>query len=163
MSDKKFKRWKIWGGVILLFLFGVITGSLTTALLMKYHYSNILREGPPPVNRMMTRYMTRNLDLSDQQRKEIRTIAGKYGSEMLKISSQARNSIRELAERQAEEIKEVLNPDQQARFEENIRNLRERIERRRGHREDFRMGHPPRHSRPGSDFPPPGQHTDSLQ
>lgn len=163
MAINRIKKWKIWGGIIVLFLFGVITGSLTTVLLMKHHYKNILIKGPSPINRLMTGYMTRNLDLSDQQREEIREIADRYSQQMMEITQQTRMDIRDITEQQSEEIKNLLNDSQRAVFERNIQKLKEHVRRRKNWREDIRGPRPqgqPHHPRR---LPPHRHHPDSLE
>jgi hypothetical protein len=163
MTINRVKKWKIWGGIITLFLFGVITGSLTTVLLMKHHYKNILIKGPPPINRLMTGYMTRNLELSDKQCEEIRKITDRYSQQMMEISQQARMDIRDITEQQAEEIKNTLNDSQRTLFERNIKNLKERFRQRKNRREDFR-GPPSPHQPPHPGSVPPRRHPpDSLE
>lgn len=78
----------------------------------------------------------RNISLSADQQQRIDTIRSRYRAQMEQMRQQSggdrdamRGQMRTMMEKQQAEIREVLTPDQQRQFDQNVADMRARIER----------------------------------
>ncbi|HUV37267.1 MAG TPA: hypothetical protein VMX58_10050 [Patescibacteria group bacterium] len=124
------KRWRSWLGVVSVFLIGVIIGGLVTVTLMRRHVIRMTRFGPPRFEEIFLDRMTRNLDLTDEQRAEITTLVREYDPRFREIMHASRDEVRNLEEQLVEQIKELLTPEQAEEFEKNIERMHRRFQDR---------------------------------
>ena len=61
------KKWKLWTGVLLIFVAGICIGVVGTGLYVRHTVFSMLQEGSPAVARLVTKKLTRELDLNDSQ------------------------------------------------------------------------------------------------
>jgi Spy/CpxP family protein refolding chaperone len=119
--------WKSWLGVISVFVIGAVIGGLVTTALIRNHVIRVTRFGPPRFEEAILDHMARDLDLTDEQRDDIRLITREFDPRFREIMNASREEVRRLQEELEARIKEILTPGQIERFEENI----ERMHRRR--------------------------------
>ena len=114
-------------GVFLVFLVGVLAGSLGMGMYLKHQMKRFEPGGhPPPVRHgFIMKRLSRELDLTDAQRVEIEKIVKDSEAKFFAIRNQFMPEIEEIADQSFAAIKEKLNADQQIKLEriqEKIRN-----------------------------------------
>jgi Spy/CpxP family protein refolding chaperone len=80
--------------------------------------------------------LLRNITLSADQQQRIDTIRARYRTQMEQMRQQSggdrdamRGQMRTMMEKQQAEIRDVLTPDQQRQFDQNVADMRSRMER----------------------------------
>ncbi len=118
------KKWRLVGGVILVFALGVLVGSVGTRVYRQYRLEHFWRD--PAVRRAaFLEKMTRDLRLTEEQQKEFMSIIDDVDKKVEAVRRDARAEIKKTFDESFVRMKEKLNPDQQQRIEE----LRARHER----------------------------------
>jgi hypothetical protein len=144
-------KWKIWVALLVLFVSGVLIGSVGTRMYVRHKLAGIYARERPAVRNLFARRLTRELDLTHEQREEIKEIASRAAEEFHNLHNELRSEIEVLFDQSASEMKEHLSPAQQEQFDE----LRKRMKARHRHK---RPGKGPPHG----GHPPPPPH-DALE
>jgi len=133
--------WRLWSGVIAVFIVGVIIGGLSATVLMRSHLQHVMRSGPPRAHERVAERLTGGLDLTAAQREQIERIVHEFGPRFDEFEWQSRTEIRNLATEMETQIRAVLTPEQQAKYDAHIARMHEEFKRREheGHR-----GEPPK-------------------
>jgi Spy/CpxP family protein refolding chaperone len=110
-----------------LFVVGVLVGSLGTRLYLVERYGP---PGPPdPGGRHFVRRMARQLDLTDEQLRQVEAIVRESRAEVEALHREMLPRARSHIARTEERIREVLSEEQREHFEEIRRRHRARAER----------------------------------
>ncbi len=119
-------KFKIISGILLVFLLGGITGSLATSIYMGNRFRTIM-QGPPAflIPKFISR-LERELDLSAEQKVQIRKISAELREELNEFMEKNRPQAEEILDRHISSIKSVLQPDQQEKME----GIREKMKQR---------------------------------
>jgi len=156
-------KWKIWAGLVVLFLSGVLIGSVATRMYVRHRISGVLAGKRPPIRDLFLRQLTREFDLTEEQRKEIEQIANSAAEEFHTLHKKHRREAKDVLDRAVSEMKKYLSPEQQ----EELDRIRERMRAwrpRKGHHPpppgppplpDMRGPPPPPPPPPTADAPPP--------
>jgi len=139
---------KVWFGIVFAFVIGLIVGGFVMAALVKTHAVHFMRGGPPRMHEVIGRELTGNLELSPSQREEVAKILAEYETVFRALGQKSKDDLQATARDMETRIRGVLSPEQQKRFDENVRRVHERME----HRRDREGPAPPPASR-GSDAP----------
>lgn len=144
------KRWQALVALTGLFALGVLAGGLGAHL----YYARALDRpppGPPPFfGRLMGPRLERHLDLTAEQRIELRRVLEESRREAEAMRREMAPRMREVMARVEERIREILTPEQIERFEQMQRRQRRRSERFFGGPERRRgPRHPPHHPEDG--------------
>ena len=62
------KRWKLWMGILVIFLAGTCIGAVGTGLYVRHTVMNILSGGAPVMAELVSKRLASRLDLSDAQK-----------------------------------------------------------------------------------------------
>jgi hypothetical protein len=120
-------QWKAVIGIILIYLFGCFSGWISSSLVHYRQSIRLMQRGPVAMVDLLERRMTFNLNLDENQKKQIHD----YFMENLEQRKQALKQIQpeyQAANRQTfQEIVAVLRPDQAQKFRENIDQFRQRF------------------------------------
>ncbi len=111
------KRWKAILGVLLVFLIGMLSGAL---LAQRYHQGRMerfLSGRPGAAADIIVRRLSRSLDLDGAQQEQVRAIVTDTHRRMEDIRRPVQPRLDEALERGRARIREILRPDQQARFD----------------------------------------------
>lgn len=122
-------RWKIWLGIIVIFLSGAVVGGASTALYARKKIHEMMREGGPFMRARMVEKLTEKLQLAPDQRRKVEEIIDSTRDEIHR-SGDEKGGRFEAMRRGGDRIREVLNPDQQIRFDELRKRMEERWQRR---------------------------------
>jgi Spy/CpxP family protein refolding chaperone len=133
------KKWKLVVGVALVFVLGLLAGSMGTGLYMKNRFPPPKKD-PSEMRAFILERFSQKVDLTEEQKKKFKVIIDQVGEKLDEHFRKTHSEIGKIVEPGFSQMREVLSPDQQEKFDELI----ERIER---HRKEG-----PKHGPPG---PPP--------
>ncbi len=108
---------KVTIGVLLVFVLGILAGAFGIQAYLKYRTSHFVQRGPEARAERFLEHLSRDLDLTDDQRAEIGTIVRESHRRLAEISWRCRPEIRGIIEGDFEKIRRVLTDDQRRRFE----------------------------------------------
>jgi len=107
------KRWKLIAGIILVFVLGVLSGTLGTGLYMKQKMKPI-RQDPKARRTAIIEKLTRGLDLKEDQIPRIEKIL----DEIDQKSREYRQEIRKMRTESISQMKKELTPEQQKKLDQ---------------------------------------------
>lgn len=146
-------KWKIWAGLLVLFVSGVLIGSVGTRIYVRHKISGIVARERPVIRDLFLRRLTRELDLTKEQRLEVEGIANRTAEKFHELQKQHRGEVEGILDQAVSDMKEQLSPEQQERLDSIREEMKARQRRMHGrHRPDFPP--PPQHM-PGPYPPPP--------
>ncbi len=116
---------KIIAGVLVVFLLGVITGALGTGHFIKRRFQEF-SSGERPFHKFFMRRLTRELELTDEQKLEVQKILEDSAGEVREFLQNSRIKFDKIMARRTAEIKEILTPDQQKQLDQ----MHEKIKKR---------------------------------
>lgn len=98
-------KWKLWAGIIVLFLSGATLGVMGTVMYVHHHIRSMVKEGPESFNRLIMLHFDRELDLSEEQEAAILRIITETHRNLLHYRSEHDPHLREIMEKGVEKIK----------------------------------------------------------
>jgi hypothetical protein len=107
-------------GLILVFVLGVASGSLTTYVVARAHFETFSGGGPHMKEEVLLKRLTRRLDLNGQQQERIKSIIHETRGEILQIRQKARPEIEALLTDSQLRISALLSPHQQEIFKKMV-------------------------------------------
>lgn len=111
------KKWKLWSGLFLVFLSGLIIGSVSTGLYIKQRIEGVIQGGPPAVKKVVVKRLTDELKLTKDQQTEIEKIVSEAQSRLLKLRMQHQPEIEEIFDNSIALMKTKLSHDQQGKID----------------------------------------------
>jgi hypothetical protein len=108
---------KLWGGLVVLFLAGTLTGIGGTVLYHQYKQDHRWERGPAAKQERVMKLLTRELSLSSTQQADIEPIVRRTHVEMLRIGVSHQPEIEQTLAHGIDELKSKLSAEQQARLE----------------------------------------------
>ena len=130
---------KVTIGVLLVFVLGILAGAFGTQVFLKYRTSHFVQRGPEARAERFLEHLSRDLDLTDDQRAEIGTIVRESHRRLAEISRRCRPEIRGIIEGDFEKIRRILTDEQRQKFDQ----FQKRFHQRGTHRK-FDRPPPPR-------------------
>ncbi len=104
-------------GLVLVFLSGLVTGSIGTNLCLKHKFAGAWRGGPAAIRQSIVNRLTKELDLTKPQQIEIEKMVGEAQSKWLKIRVQHQPEINEIVENCVAQMKTELSTEQQKKLD----------------------------------------------
>jgi Spy/CpxP family protein refolding chaperone len=146
MSGNEAKgKWRLWSGVVAVFIVGAIVGGLSATALIRGHFLQVMKGGPPPgVHKPIAERLTADLALTPDQRAEVERIVRDFEPRFKEFEVQARTEIRGVMSEMETRIREILTPEQQVKYDAGIKKMNEEMERRGARRHGWDGG---RHER----------------
>lgn len=111
------KKWKLWAGITLIFISGLIAGSAITGLYLKHRMEKAFHEGPPAIKKLIMHKLTGELHLTDAQKSEIEKIVSETQTELQQLRLRHQPETEEILDRGLEQIKTRLSTEQQAKID----------------------------------------------
>ena len=113
-------------GVTLVFLVGAAAGSLGTAVYLKHRMEKFTagRPGRPPRTAFLMERLSKQLDLTDVQRAEVREIVEEYQEKILAIRRTFVPQLKEINDQTFALIRDKLNKEQQQKLDKLHEKLR---------------------------------------
>ena len=134
-------KWKLWSGVIAVFIVGAIVGGLSTTAFMRGHFLRVMKDGPPPgVHKPIAERLTADLALTAEQRAEVERIVRDFGPRFGEFEERMRTEVRGVMNEMEARIREVLTPEQQAKYDARIKAMHEEMDRRGARRHGWDGG-----------------------
>lgn len=118
-------NWKGIAGVLLVFLLGVITGSIIAPIIWRSQIERTLRGGPGPMSHVIVQRMSGDLRLDKGQREQLRSIIHEMHGEMEKLHKQSFPRIKDIFDKTDTKIIAILRPEQIVKFKEIIAERKE--------------------------------------
>ena len=118
-------RFKLWVGLLLVFILGAFAGSLGTSIYYKDRTERLARYGHSARSHLLLKRLSEELGLTEAQKKEIGHIVDQFHSELSRIKRSVRPDIKKLRDESLVAIKESLTDEQKKKFDE----LHKRLER----------------------------------
>lgn len=115
---------RLWAGITLVFLSGLIIGAVGTGLYIKKTITGVLHEGPPAVKKIIVKRLDKELDLTGNQKPEIEKIVSEAQSRLLTLRLQHQPEIEEIIESGISQMKTKLSKEQQLRLDKIHERLR---------------------------------------
>jgi hypothetical protein len=132
------KKFKLWAGLIALFVSGVLLGVVGTWHVAEHKAIESLVREKPRFPRFILRGLDRELGLSDDQRKRIEPIVCSAFRELMALRDRARPERERILQQSMEAVKGELSPEQQKKLDA----LHERLKARRDRGEEGHRGRP---------------------
>lgn len=140
-------RWKLWSGVIAVFVVGLIVGGLSATALIRGHYLSVMKSGPPRgVHKPIAERLTADLELTADQRAAVEKIVREFEPRFDEFEARARTEVKGVMGEMEAQIREVLTPEQRTKYDARIERFHLEMQKRgaRGPRWDGRSrGHGP--------------------
>ncbi|MDD4857877.1 MAG: hypothetical protein PHD74_07205 [Candidatus Krumholzibacteria bacterium] len=133
-GDGAKSKWRLWSGVVAVFIVGMIIGGLATTVLMRSHIGRIMRSGPPRVHVSLANRLTEDLDLTKEQREQVERITQEFKPRFGEFEQRSRAEVREIATQMEARIREILTPEQQIKFDAGLKKMQEDMRKRDGMR-----------------------------
>jgi len=111
------KKWKPIAGIALVFVLGVLVGSLGTRY---YHrdWSGRFLEEPSARKALILKKLTKDLALTETQQKEFRTIVEETDKRLGAFGLERRSAVKAILDESFAKMKEKLDPEQQKKLDE---------------------------------------------
>jgi len=124
-SGDEMKKWKLVAGVLLVFVFGVLAGSLGTGFYHQYLFDRF-RKDPGERKAFVLKKFSERLHLTEDQQKVFKTVIDQVDQERRAQILKNRSEFKRIRDESYTQMKKVLNPDQQGAFDELIKEIRAR-------------------------------------
>ena len=122
------KKWKLWTGMLLIFIAGGAVGTIGTGLFVKHKIVSILEEGQPVVEKLAVRILSRRLDLTADQKSETARIIRETQQRLQAIRLRVRPEALEIITTGKEDIRALLDPDQTKTLDQLYTKMKRRWE-----------------------------------
>ena len=120
------KTWKVRLGVLLVFVCGLIIGSVATGLSVKYKVAQVIRGGSPAMTRTILRRLAWELRLKDDQQPAVEKTVVRMQEELQQLRAKYRPETEAIVRRGIDEIRAGLPADQQRRLDDYCAQLKSR-------------------------------------
>jgi hypothetical protein len=140
MSENEAKgKWKLWSGVIAVFVVGVIVGGLSATALIRGHFLHVMRSGPPrELHKPIVERLTADLSLTVEQRAAVERVVAEFEPRFMGFEERSRAEVRGIMNEMEGKIREILTPQQQVKYDAGIRKMHEEMEKRGGRRHEWK-------------------------
>ena len=111
------KKWKLIAGVALVFVLGVLVGSMGTRF---YHrdWSGRFFQEPSARKALILKRLTKELNLTEAQQKEFRPIVEETEKKLEAFGLERRSAVKPILDESFSRMKEKLDPEQQKKLDE---------------------------------------------
>jgi hypothetical protein len=145
--------WKAAAGIFLVFVFGCISGALSTSL---YYRNEVLslERSPSEVADVMENRFAHHLGLDPDQHQQIHRILTEFLRQRKQLMTQIQPELQANNRQMLAQIRSVLRPDQMAGFHDNVEQLRRRMAKAAGQPPDAEVGAPEPTNAPSTNAAP---------
>ncbi len=111
------KKWKLIAGVALVFVLGVLVGSLGTRF---YHrdWSERFFQEPSARKALILKKLTKDVGLTETQQREFRAIVEETDKKLEAFGLERRSAVKAILDESFSRMKEKLDPEQQKKLDE---------------------------------------------
>jgi len=119
-------KMKVISGILVIFLLGAIVGTLITRMIYENRVDALASGEAQARETAIINRLNKHLDLDETQRVQIRNIIHGMREELRDIYQQVRPQTLLVREKHREKIKQILRPEQKAKYEKIITESKER-------------------------------------
>jgi len=123
------KRWPIFG-IVLVFLLGILCGSLATHLLYNCRMGSIISGRGETREEVLVNRLERKLKLDDRQVVQVRSIVHETHEGIMALRRQLRPQTEAAIEKAQARINTILTPEQKEKFAQMIAKHKEKMQKR---------------------------------
>ena len=127
-------RWKLIAGLLLVFVLGILVGSLGTGFYLKHRLTPLIKE-PRARKTFIMKRLSKELNLTSDQKTKIGPIVEQMFEKRREYYLKKRPEIKTIMDQGFAQIREELNEDQKKKLD----GLREKFHNRRGERDSKRF------------------------
>src|SRR5690348_3329571 len=120
------RDWRIWGGVLVVFVCGVLVGTVATGAYHNYERQHRWEQGLAGMKPRVMKHLTHELHLSDDQRRTFDVIVSQAEAELLHLRIAQQPHVDKVLVRTIAELKGTLTPEQQTKLDEQYNSLQKR-------------------------------------
>ena len=125
------KRWKLVTGVIIVFVLGILMGSLGTGLLYKYRVIRPVKPEPSEKRALILKKYSKALVLSPEQITGFKKIIDEMDVQRREFFKKNRPEMKKFREQGVIKMKTLLTPDQQDELNKLHQTFRKRYKEKR--------------------------------
>ena len=125
------KRWKLVTGVIIVFVLGILMGSLGTGLLYKYRVIRPVKPEPSAKRALILKRYSKALALSPEQTTGFKNIIDEMDVKRREFFKKNRPEMKKIREEGVVKMKTLLRPDQQDKLDKLHQTFRKRYKEKR--------------------------------
>ena len=114
---------KLWGGLVVLFIAGVLTGIAGTTLYYQNEQEHRWERGPTAKHERIMKRLTHELALTPAQQADIEPIINRIHVEILQLRFSHQPEVEQALTQGMTEIKNTLSGEQQAKLDELYANF----------------------------------------
>jgi hypothetical protein len=120
------KNVKVIAGILFIFSLGIACGALITHMAYRLRMEAFVSGKPGMREEILLERLDRRLDLDERQRASVRTIIHETATELKSIRRQFRPQMNMVLEKGRAEVRKILRPEQQKKFDRFIAEHRAR-------------------------------------
>jgi len=124
-------RWKIWTGLVVLFISGAVIGGVVTHCWMQSQLETRWEASSQAKRPWMLQRLTRKLDLTDGQKAGLEPVVNQAQEELFALRAQQQPQVEAIWGKTLAAVKPVLTPEQQPKLAEFQQKLEQRWQRSR--------------------------------
>ena len=126
-------------GVVLVFLLGILCGSLATHLLYSYRMDSIISGRGESREAFLVNRLEHKLKLDERQKEQVRSIVHETHEGIKALRRQLRPQSEAVIEKSQAKINAILTPEQRDKFAQMIAEHREKMRKRGGDMSDVNV------------------------
>ncbi len=125
------RQWKAICGILVVFVLGLLADALLAPRIFPHRPGLFYRGGggPRAAEEAIVRRWSRDLDLDDGQRTQLRAIVRETREEIAPLRRSIRPGIEAILDRAHAKVRAILRPDQQRAFDDLLAKRKARMER----------------------------------
>jgi hypothetical protein len=120
------KPWRVWSGVGVVFLCGLLLGTVATTIYDNYKTQQKWEQGLAGLKKRVMKHLTQELRLSAEQQRTIDPIIRQAEGELLRLRIAQQPQVDATVAKTIEAVKTKLTPEQQSKMDELYRRLQRR-------------------------------------
>ena len=117
-------------GIVMVFILGILCGTLATHLYYKYRIESIISGRVPTREEAIVSRLDRRLHLDVRQLEQVRAIIHETRKEIMAIREQLRPQTEAAIEKAQARVRTILTPEQQKEYAKMIAERKERMSKR---------------------------------
>jgi len=117
-------------GIVMVFILGILCGTLATHLYYKYRIESIISGRVPTREEAIVSRLDRRLHLDGRQLEQVRAIVHETRKEIMAIREQLRPQTEAAIEKAQARVRTILTPEQQKEYAKMIAERKERMSKR---------------------------------
>jgi hypothetical protein len=135
--------WKIWTGLAVLFVSGLLIGGISTHCYMQSQFESRWESGPQAKKQWMMERLTHRLHLNKGQQASLAPLVSEAQEELFVLRAQQQPQVEAIWNRTLAGIKPVLEGDQQKKLDEFQQKLQRRWQAQQEHLRGIKEKTPP--------------------